>query len=354
MDNPSLLNQVTLKFKDGFKEHREDVSAVRLMPDKYLWLGSDETSTLERLSAVDSQTFAQHKQFLVANFIELPMPEDQEIDIEGIAYSDYYLWFVGSHSWKRKKPKSKKTDIENIERLTKLESEANRYILGRIPLIDGELLPSCPHPENPNEQLTSAKLYLTHRGNLLMDALASDPHLGAFVEATIPGKENGFDIEGLAINQNRIFLGLRGPVLRGWAVMLEIELEDIGLGRLLLKKVGQKKPYKKHFIYLNGLGIRDLCWDGEDLLILAGPTMDLDGPVRVYRLKDGVNLQENVLSKPDIVREIPYGNSEDHAEGMTLFTDFTQKPSVMVVYDSPAQSRLQGDGDVIADVFELG
>jgi len=116
----------------------------------------------------------------------------------------------------------------------------------------------------------------------------------------------------------------------------------------------KKKPYKKHFIYLNGLGIRDLCWDGEDLLILAGPTMDLDGPVRVYRLKDGVNLQENVLSKPDIVREIPYGNSEDHAEGMTLFTDFTQKPSVMVVYDSPAQSRLQGDGDVIADVFGLG
>jgi hypothetical protein len=148
MDNASLLNQVTLKFKDGFKEHREDISAVRLTPDKYLWLGSDETSTLERLSAIDSQTFDQHKQFLVANFIELPMPEDQEIDIEGIAYSNYYLWFVGSHSWKRKKPKPKKTDIENIERLTKLESEANRYILGRIPLIDGELLPSCPHPEN--------------------------------------------------------------------------------------------------------------------------------------------------------------------------------------------------------------
>ena len=68
MDNPSLLNQVTLKFKGGFKEHREDVSAVRLTPDKYLWLGSDETSTLERLSAVNSQTFDQHKQFLVANF----------------------------------------------------------------------------------------------------------------------------------------------------------------------------------------------------------------------------------------------------------------------------------------------
>jgi hypothetical protein len=48
-----------------------------------------------------------------------------------------------------------------------------------------------------------------------MDALADDPHLGFFVGAMIPGKENGFDVEGLAFYQNRIFLGLRGPVLRG-------------------------------------------------------------------------------------------------------------------------------------------
>ena len=60
---------------------------------------------------------------------------------------------------------------------------------------------------------------------------------------------------------------------------------------------------------------------GEDLLILAGPTMDLDGPVQVYRLKNGVNLPENVLNNPEIVQEIPYGNRDDHAEGMTLFED---------------------------------
>ncbi len=353
MTNSSLLNQVVLRFKDGFKEHREDVSAVRLTPDKHLWLGSDETSNIERLSYVNSQTFAKHKQFRVTDFIELPEPEDKEIDIEGLAYADHYLWFVGSHSWKRKKPKDDKTDEKNIERLTELESEANRYILGRIPLVDGELLPSCPHPDNPDEQLSAAKLYLTNQGNLLMDALASDPHLGPFVGATIPGKENGFDIEGLAVYRNQIFLGLRGPVLRGWAVMLEIELETISLGRLLLKQIGGKR-YKKHFIYLNGLGIRDLCLDGEDLLILAGPTMDLDGPVRVYCLKNGVNLQEDALSKPGVVLEIPYGNGDDHAEGMTLFTDITQTPSLMVVYDSPAKNRLEKDDQVIADVFKLG
>lgn len=354
MNKTSLLNQVLLKFEDGFKEHRKDVSAVRLTPDKHLWLGSDETSTIERLSFIDSQTFADHQHFQVKNFIDLPAPEEQEIDIEGITYYNHYLWFVGSHSYKRKKPKDDKSDQRNIERLTELESEPNRYILGRIPLVEGNLWQSCKNPDRPDEQLRAAKLEVTKQGNLLMDALAEDPHLGAFVGATIPGKENGFDIEGLAIYQDRIFLGLRGPVLRGWAVMLEIEIEESSSGLLKLKKIGeQEKLYKKHFIYLNGLGIRDLCLDGEDLLILAGPTMDLDGPVNVYKLKKLVELQENVIPKPKPILEIPFGTGNDHAEGMTLFSEFTQVPSLLVLYDSPAKKRLKGDGDVVADVFKL-
>lgn len=353
MDNSSLLNQVLLKFEDGFKEHREDLSAVLFTSDKHLWIGSDETSTIERLSFIDKENFDTHKRFYVKDFIELPEPEDQEIDIEGLAYSNYYLWFVGSHSWKRKKPKSNKTDVENIDRLAKIKTESNRYILGRIPLVDGELFKSCQHPEDPETKLTAAKLKLTQGGNVLMDALSTDPHLGYFVSATIPGKDNGFDIEGIVIDRNRLFLGLRGPVLRGWAIMLEIELETISPEVLSLKEIGQKL-YKKHFIYLNGLGIRDLCLDEEDLLILAGPTMDLDGPVRIYRLRNGLNLADNLLSKPDIVREIPYGNLEDHPEGITLFDEITEMPSLLVVYDSPAKKRLKGDGDVIADVFKLG
>ncbi len=343
-----LLNKILLKFTDSFQEHRQDISAIRLAPDNYLGLGSDETSTIERLSFIDEQTFANHKHFNVTDFISLPAAANEEIDIEGFAYDNYYLWFVGSHSWKRKKPQPDKPDEKNINRLTKLQSEPNRYLIGRIPLINGELVKSCPHPNNPQEKLTAAKLAITKRGNLLMDALVDDAHLGAFVQATIPGKENGFDIEGLAVYKGRTFLGLRGPVLRGWAVMLEIELEPNGTDLLKLKH-GQ---YKKYFVYLNGLGIRDLCLDGEDLLILAGPTMDLDGFIRVYRLKN-VDLQQNVLHKPEQILEIPYGNGNDRAEGMTLFTDFTPTPSILVVYDSPAPERLLGLGDVVADVFTL-
>ena len=167
-------------------------------------------------------------------------------------------------------------------------------------------------------------------------------------------QENGFDIEGLAVYENRIYLGMRGPVLRGWAVMLEIELENSTPETLVLKAIGAEgQQYKKHFIYLKGLGIRDLCLDGEDLLILAGPTMDLDGPVRVYRLEKGVHLSENSLSQPQVELDIPYGDGDDRAEGITLFDNISSVHSLLVLYDAPARSRLQGEGDVVADVFHL-
>jgi hypothetical protein len=355
MINLHLLHQVSLMFSDNFQEHRKDLSALRLTPDNHLWFGSDETSSIERLSCVDSQNFAKHKQFRVAKFLGLPASEDDEIDIEGIAYDDYYLWFVGSHSWKRKKTKLDKTDIKNIARLGKIESESNRYILGRIPLICGELLASSPHPQNPETQLSAAKLELAPEGNLLMKYLADDSHLGLFIKAQIPGKDNGFDVEGIAVYQHKILLGLRGPVLRGWAMILEIELELSSPGIMHLQQNGEdQQRYKKHFVWLNGSGIRDLCLDGEDLLILAGPTMDLDGKVQVYRLSNGVNLPENVLNKPELLLNLPYGNRDDRPEGITLFNDVTGVPSLLVVYDSPAQNRLVGDSGVMADVFSLG
>jgi uncharacterized protein DUF3616 len=101
-----------------------------------------------------------------------------------------------------------------------------------------------------------------------------DEHLKKFFST--PGKDNGFDIEGLAVAGNRVFIGLRGPVLRGWAVLLELELEvdDKKPSRLNLKPINPNNPhnpknptYRKHFIELGGLGVRDLCVQDSDLLI---------------------------------------------------------------------------------------
>ena len=170
----------------------------------------------------------------------------------------------------------------------------------------------------------------------------------------IPSKDNGFDVEGLAVSGDRVFLGLRGPVLRGWAIVVELRVRTTRDGELTLETLGSSgEPYLKHFLQLDGLGVRDLVIHGGDLLVLAGPSMDLDGPVYVYRWNDGLNQPADSLAfKKDLntVVTVPFGVTKDHAEGLSLVTDTPL--SVLVCYDSPDTSRIVGSG-VKADVFAI-
>lgn len=158
----------------------------------------------------------------------------------------------------------------------------------------------------------------------------------------------------------RLFLGLRGPVLRGWAVILEVELKQDNKqpATLRLKPIGPKQRlYRKHFLQLGGLGIRDVCAQGADLLILAGPTMQLDGPVTLFRWPGGTAPKGECVVLADALQrvlDVPYGQGVDHAEGMTLFApDGGTARSLLVVYDSASASRQLGESTVVADVFLL-
>ena len=53
------------------------------------------------------------------------------------------------------------------------------------------------------------------------DAIQLPPGTAQLLQA-IPGKDNGFDMEGLAVDGDRLLLGLRGPVLRGFSEALLI------------------------------------------------------------------------------------------------------------------------------------
>lgn len=357
MKETSLLNQVKFQFNGKIPKLREDLSAVHLSSDGHLWLGCDEGIGLERLTLINPETkdtFGEHKTFNVQDYLELPDGDNTEIDIEGLAESEDYLWLVGSHSQKRKSFKEDKSDAKNSERLATIESESNRYLLARIPLIDGELHKTHASPSDQNKQLSAAKLESTREGNLLTEALKDDPHLGSFIQSKLPSKDNGFDIEGLGVKNNQIFLGLRGPVLRGWAIILELEVKNTSPSLLKLKRIGENgRRYKKLFVNLQGLGIREVSVEGDDLIILAGPTMALDGPVKIFRLENGTNLDDNSFSNPVVVMDIPYGDGFDHAEGITQFTSLSGKPALLVVYDSPDRKRLVGTQDILADVFEL-
>ena len=97
------------------KKLRDGLSVALQIGDS-LWVANDESAALERLSLIKENETGQymyarnHKQFPLHELIQLPAPpaedpaDSQEIDIEGLAYENGYLWLVGSHSFKRKNP----------------------------------------------------------------------------------------------------------------------------------------------------------------------------------------------------------------------------------------------------------
>ncbi|MDO9208256.1 MAG: DUF3616 domain-containing protein [Sulfuricurvum sp.] len=352
------------------KELRNGLSVALQIGDT-LWVANDESVSLERLSLIKGDTTGNykcgrhHKQFSLDNYIQLPVapPNDpadlEEVDVEGLDYEDGYLWLVGSHSLKRKKPTLKDGAKEAQKQLAKVSTDGNRYLLARIPIVEGDgTYTLTKEVTQKRKKHTAAQLRGNAHGNDLTEALRGDKHLGSFL--AIPGKDNGFDIEGLAVAGKRLFLGLRGPVLRGWAVILEVELKEDNKNpsMLRMKPIGPKQRlYRKHFLQLGGLGIRDVCAQGTDLLILGGPTMDLDGPVTIFRWPGGTEPKgESVVPADELERvlDVPYGQGVDHAEGMTLFSpDGGTARSLLVVYDSASESRQLGESTAVADVFLL-
>jgi len=349
--------------KEDLPKARDNVSAV-VLHGEHLWLGGDEGTFIDRMTRDARGNFGSHVRFdlfALNDQLKFKAPAKEEIDIEGLDVDGGYLWLIGSHSAKRKKFDPEKPAAKNIERLGTVEIEGNRFTLARVPLTaNGE-------PAGSVGPLTAARLGPDENanGNLLTAALLEDPHLGRFVPRKgddglihgISSKDNGFDVEGLAVSGNRVFLGLRGPVLRGWAMVIELRVSAGSDGLLTLDPIGQAGAlYLKHFLDLNGLGVRELVIADSDLLILAGPSMDLDGPVFIYRWKDALGTtKESITGREGLtpVVTVPFGDGFDHAEGLTLAADAPL--SVMVSYDTPQPLRVDGDdgSGVKVDVFEV-
>jgi hypothetical protein len=353
------FGDVTTPLSDG-KDVRDGLSVgVRVGPN--LFVATDEGAGLIRMT-VGHDRFRQDGTFPLAELLDLPSG-DEEVDVEGMEYREPYLWITGSHGVKRRKPDPDADDTaKEIARLAKTVDEPNRYLLARVPLsrdaATGAYTPvrSCADPADPERTLTAARVRGDGRRSQLMRSLADDPHLSPFLG--LPDKDNGFNVEGLTVAGDRVFLGLRGPVLRGWAVLLEVEpAETDEPGLLKLKKIGPDgRRYRKHFLDLGGLGVRELSTDGPDLLVLAGPTLPLSGPVVLCRWKGGAAPEGESLvrgERLEKVMQVPHGDGVDHAEGITLFRAPGRDTAVLVVYDSPSEARKAPGGCVYADLFPL-
>ena len=358
MPNTRIANAVRLEFP-GEESHTNLSGAA--FSGHWLWVAGDETSQIDRLCQLESRgsktlQFGQARRFSLADVLDLPGAPDEEADLEGLAIDDGYLWLVGSHGLKRKAVKVDRDGTENSARLAKVSLDSNRRLLACVPI--EQATDGAPElTAKARDGRCALRLRGNSKSNQLTVALVADPHFGPFM--ALPGKENGFDIEGLAVNGPRLLLGLRGPVLRGWSALLEIQVEARH-GELRLVPVDKNGSlFRKHFLNLEGLGVRDLHFSGDDLYLLAGPTMALDGEIRIYRWADAkVLLAANreavrfdaVLSE---IAVLPHGRGTNRAEALCNVPAAvlgTQAPSWLVLYDAPGPDRTEGDRVVFGDL----
>ncbi len=200
----------------------------------------------------------------------------------------------------------------------------------------------------------AASLKLSKSKSALVGWLEDDPHLAPFFG--IPSRENGFDVEGIAVKESRVWLGLRGPVFGGHGVIVELELKEKRPGRLKARRIDGDRRYRKHVFDTRGLGIRDLRRDGGDLLLLVGPTVATEGRCRVLRWLDATARASSGVvhaSEHQGLLELDYGLGRDHPEGIEVWRE-AGRTSLLVVHDSPAPHRLDDeDRALYADILDL-
>ena len=332
--------------------------------DRWLWVAGDEACGLDRLRLLDpvgseALRFGEVRDFPLADLLDLPGAPDDEADLEGMAVADGYLWVVGSHGLKRKNAKPGREPADNAKRLARVSLDGNRRLLARLPIEhDAEGEPCLVRQAQDGRQ--AARLKGDALSNQLTRLLDADPHVGPYM--AIPGKDNGFDIEGLAVDGPRLLLGLRGPVLRGWSALIEIAVEARADQLRLVPLDDSGTLLRKHFLQLDGLGIRDLHFSGDDLFVLAGPTMVLNGEIRLFKWPAAKSRlaanREPVCFEAALTESVslPHGRGTNRAEAICDLPPALagRRQSWLVLYDAPGPDRREGEHTVFGDLLHRG
>lgn len=217
-----------------------------------------------------------------------PLP----LDGEGVAYADGFFYVMGSHGHPRN------SNINDAERNAKITASS------QIIRID--------ESGNEGSVVSTGKL---------RDILKAQAALNDYVDQRLD--ENGLTVEGIAVQGDRLFVGLRAPLLQGGLAAVV----SVKLGALFNGAAPDPKLF--HLPLGEQRGVRDLARYGEGFLVLAGPAAGVEGPEAVFAW-DGKG--EEVMRLADLPGETEDGQ-RIKAEALLPLDLKAKGLRVLILYD---------------------
>jgi hypothetical protein len=178
-----------------------------------------------------------------------------ELDAEGVAFGGNSFYVTGSHGRPRHEDDPSKEEKNNAK--AKATRQIFRITLppSAIDMLSGKLVGA---PE-------------IARSVQLAEIIRAQPEISKWYDKALD--DNGLTIEGVAVRDTTLYVGMRGPVLEnGSAVILSTPLAVIFDGQQAQAKV-HPLPLEKDTLG-KPRGIRDLASYGSGFLLLAGPVND--------------------------------------------------------------------------------
>lgn len=238
-------------------------------------------------------------------------PDDfKDLDGEGVAYAKPYFYVVGSHGCGRSKGKFR----------------LSSFILARV-RVDRQGQPVDRAGRSLDRENLAQAVEATYRvSDLLKRAGKAADFFGKDLESA-----NGLNIEGVAVQGDTIWFGLRGPVRKNkTAYLVSGDVAD-------LFEAGNKRSKARPEVVpieLDGLGIRDLApLPDKRLLVVAGAAHGPEVPFQLF-VVDPVKAKVMPIGPLAAVTQPVDGETKTgKAEGVTVLDMTGDKAQIVVLFD---------------------
>lgn len=293
-------------FADKPKKMRQAISGIACpgtMPGKRTCLIVFDEGIEARYVTIDGNAFKPDAERVVLR------EEGGELDAEGAATDGRFFYVTGSHS---------------VKRNNCAINPGSQHVI-RFAVDPG----TGRAARDANGKLTDY-----NDSGRLPALMALLPELKQHVGKCLGDEQSGANIEGLAIRNERLFFGFRGPAKNKEALILSVDAAAFFQGT-------DAKPEVTRIVVGGGRGIRDLHAVKDGILVLAGPDDDEDNENRSYRIAlwDGKNgggeaVKPKMLAQLDLKKiKLRDCDKETKPEALAVLEDSPKRYRIMILSD---------------------